>query len=148
MIAASPAYAHAGARSEASTTSLPERYVRIPQRLLNSAVYRPLQVGIYSLAARLFLVCKAPVPLSATDIIRYDPSLSRDAAQRALSSLVDGGWLIATERAGQKSTYVPSWGCVNGVPVPWVIGAICLDRPAIFAPSASIYGCSTSFWAS
>ena len=103
--------------------------MRIPQRLLSSAVYRPLQIGIYSLAARLFLICKAPVPLSAADILRYDPSLSRGAAQRALSSLVDGGWLIATERAGQKSTYVPSWGRVNGVPVPWIIGATCLDRP-------------------
>jgi hypothetical protein len=129
MIAASLVHAHAGATSEAPPTSLPERYVRIPQRLLSSAVYRPLQVGIYSLAARLFLVCKAPVPLSAADILRYDPSLSRGAAQRALSSLVDGGWLIATERAGQKSTYVPSWGRVNGAPVPWVIGATCLDRP-------------------
>src|SRR5215217_5174499 len=114
MIAASLVHGLAGARSEAPPTSLPERYVRIPQRLLISAVYRPLQIGIYSLAARLFLICKAPVPLSAADILRYDPSLSRGAAQRALSGLVDGGWLIAAERVGQKTTYVPSWGRVNG----------------------------------
>jgi DnaA N-terminal domain len=127
MIAASRA--HAGTRPETPPTSLPERYVRIPQRLLSSAVYRPLQIGIYSLAARLFLVGKAPVPLSAADILRYDPSLSRGAAQRALSSLVDGGWLIVTERVGQKSAYEPSWGRVNGAPVPWIIGATCLNRP-------------------
>jgi hypothetical protein len=112
-----------------ATHTRPARYVRVPQRLLTSAVYPPLLVGVYSLVARLFLVVQAPVPLSAADLTRFDPALSRGAAQRALSSLVDDGWLIVTERAGQKSTYVPSWGRVNGIPAPWRIGTPCLDRP-------------------
>jgi len=121
--------AHEGAYWKSASTTMPERYVRVPQRLIAAAAYYPLKVGVYSLVARLFLVAQTPVPLSAADITRYDPSLSRGAAQRALSSLVDDGWLIAHERAGQKSTYVPSWGRINGAPLPWTIGAICLDRP-------------------
>ncbi len=107
----------------------PARYVRVPQRLLITAVYHPLQVGVYSLVARLFLVVQAPIPLSAADLTRYDPSLSRGAAQRALNRLVDDGWLIADARVGQKSTYIPTWGWVNGTPLPWKIGAPCFDRP-------------------
>lgn len=107
----------------------PARYVRVPQRLIGAAAYHPLQIGVYSLVARLFLVARETVPLSAADITRYDPSLSRGAAQRALSGLVSGGWLIATERAGQKTSYVPAWGRVNGAPLPWRLGAQCLDRP-------------------
>jgi len=129
MTLARPAAPTAKAQQNATQTRPPARYVRVPQRLLGQAAYHPLLVGVYSLVARLFLVAKAPVPLSAADVMRYDPSLSRGAAQRALSSLVDGGWLITTERAGQKTTYVPTWGRVNGAPVPWIIGATCLDRP-------------------
>jgi hypothetical protein len=110
-------------------TTPPAHYVRVPQRLIAAAAYHPLQIGVSTLVARLFLVAQSPVPLSATDITRYDPSLSRGAAQRALSSLVDDGWLIASERTGQKTTYVPAWGRVNGAPLPWRIGALCLDRP-------------------
>jgi hypothetical protein len=129
MISTAPAHTQTERPSSASSTDLPKRYVRIPQRLLTSAMYHPLLIGIYSLVARLFLISKAPVPLSAADVLRYDPALSRGAAQRVLTSLTERGWLIATECAGQKSTYVPSWGRINGVPVPWVIGELCLDRP-------------------
>jgi len=128
MTAASLAATTATIQPNAPQTP-PARYVRVPQRLLTTAVYHPLLVGVYSLVARLFLVVQAPVPLSAADLTRYDPSLSRGAAQRALNRLVDDGWLIADARVGQKSTYVPTWGWVNGTPLPWKIGAPCFDRP-------------------
>lgn len=114
---------------QCESRNLPTRYVRVPKGLLIHAVYHPLPVGVYGLIARLFLVLQAPVPLSAADITRYDPSLSRGAAQRALSRLVDDGWLIMTGAIGQKSSYVPTWGCVKGIPLAWRIGTPCLNRP-------------------
>jgi hypothetical protein len=128
MTAAFLAASTAQAQSNAMPT-MPARYVRVPQRLITTAVYHPLLIGVYSLVARLFLVAQTPVPLSAADLTRYDPSLSRGAAQRALNRLVDDGWLIADARIGQKSTYVPTWGWVNGTPLRWAIGAPCFGRP-------------------
>lgn len=107
----------------------PLHYVRIPQRLLTAAAYHPLQVGVYSLVARLYLVAQMPVPLSAADVVRYDPSLSRGAVQRALTRLVDDGWLLANDQLGQKTRYAPTWGRVLGEPLPWRIGASRLGRP-------------------
>ncbi len=117
------------ARPTAGAGAPPARYVRIPQRLITTAVYHPLQIGVYGLVARLFRIAQAPVPLSAADITRYDPAISRGAAQRALAKLVYAGWLIAAERSGKKSTYGPAWGRVTGKPLPWTLGATCLGRP-------------------
>jgi hypothetical protein len=108
---------------------LPERYVRVPTRLLRQASYDPLVVAIYALVGRLYLVTQEPVVLSAKDLTRYDPSLSRGAAERAFTRLVRDGYLVEQVAIGKKTRYLPTWGPVQNTPRPWSISAPCLDRP-------------------
>ena len=107
----------------------PASYCPVPQRLITDIYDSPLAIGLYALIGRLYLVAKAPVPLSAADLLRYDPSLSRGAALRALGRLLAGGWLLAEARAGAKTRYTPTWGAVRGELVAWQVGSPCLGRP-------------------
>ena len=113
----------------ASSHELPKHYVRVPVRLLEQAAYDGRLAGLYALIARLYLARKTPVPLSSSDVVRFDPSLSRGAAQRLLARLSATGWLIETATAGNKSVYVPSWGLIHGSPLIWSLDAACLGRP-------------------
>src|SRR5438477_9859263 len=95
-----------GARADARK---PKAFVLLPARLLADLRDTPLAIGIYAFIGRLFLVEQCPLPLSASDIRRYDPSLSRGAILRALDRLVRGGWLIES-RGTYKTHYTPTWG--------------------------------------
>ena len=94
---------------EASTT---HHFVRVPTTLLPTD---PRIRGIWALVARLFILERGPVPLSAADLSAYDPSLSYGAASRLLGRLVRDGWLLPQTRRGHKTCYTPSWG--NGRPM-------------------------------
>ncbi|MBC8162407.1 MAG: hypothetical protein H7Z42_14450 [Roseiflexaceae bacterium] len=109
--------------------SRPAHYVRIPIRLIEACAYHPLPIGVYGLVARLYLIYHTPIALSAADLTRYDPSLSRGAAERALTHLVAGGWLVAAHTAGMKTRYTPTWGRVHAAPLPWQLDAPCFGRP-------------------
>jgi len=109
--------------------SHPSNYCPVPQRLITDVQGNPLAIGLYALVGRLYFVLQEPIPLSAPDIIRYDPALSRGAVIRALKRLVDGGWLLATTQRGHKTRYVPTWGRVKGIAQPWHIGQPCMGRP-------------------
>jgi hypothetical protein len=65
----------------------------------------PAAIGIYALIARLFLIYQEPIPLSAADLQRYDPTLSYGAARGALQRLVALRWL--TDQSGHKNCYTP-----------------------------------------
>ena len=103
-------------------SSQPTNYSPIPQRLITDLHDNVLAIGLYALIGRLYFIHQEPIPLSAPDIGRYDPALSRGAIMRAFNRLVDGGWLIATVRRGHKACYAPTWGRVKGVLLPWRIG--------------------------
>ncbi|NJO82101.1 MAG: hypothetical protein HC828_04390 [Blastochloris sp.] len=101
-------YADAPDRRKAtSATPTTQPFVRVPVTLLpTDARVR----GIWALVARLFILERGPVPLSAADLGAYDPSLSYGAASRLLGRMVRDGWLIPQTRRGQKTGYTPSWG--------------------------------------
>jgi hypothetical protein len=107
-------------------------YVCLPPRLLLDGQRNPLAVGVYSLIARLYLIHQSPIPLSAPDLQRYDPTLSYGAARGALRRLVQLGWL--TETTGHKNAYLPTWGRIRGAIRPWQIGAPGLGCPVHHTP--------------
>jgi hypothetical protein len=102
-------------------------YLLIPQRLCMDVRDNPLAIGVYSLIARLFLVSHAAIPLSASDIQRFDTSVSYGQARRALERLVDTGWLAVT--LGRKNSYLPTWGRIHGSCRPWQFGVEKFGRP-------------------
>ena len=110
-------------------TSTQYSYLTIPIPLAVDLQDTPLAVGLYSLIARQYVLTKAPVPLSAPDVLRYDPSISRGAVLRALARLIDGGWVIASQQPGYKTCYRPAWGYVLNNPRPWQSGAPLMGRP-------------------
>ena len=69
-------------------TQLAQNYVFLPQRLIADLQANPAAIGVYALLARLFLIYQAPIPLSAADLQRYDPTLSYGAARGALQRWV------------------------------------------------------------
>ncbi len=105
-------------------------YIRIPARLLTEGLYSPQAVGVYALVARLWGIYKAAVPLSAADIARYDTTLSRGAALRALDWLTERGWLVQQIATGRKTHYTPTWGCVQGQTRLWQADISGFGRPA------------------
>ncbi len=107
---------------------LDQDYVFLPQRLLADLQANPAAIGVYALLARLFLVYQAPIPLSAADLQRYDPTLSYGAARGALQRLVALHWL--SEHSGHKNHYTPTWGVIKGTASPWRMDAPTLGRPA------------------
>jgi hypothetical protein len=107
---------------------LNQDYVFVPQRLLADLPANPAAIGVYALIARLFLIYQAPIPLSAADLQRYDPTLSYGAARGALQRLVALRWLRA--HGGHKNHYLPTWGVIKGTLQPWRIDAPTLGRPA------------------
>jgi hypothetical protein len=107
---------------------LDQDYVFLPQRLIADLQANPAAIGVYALLARLFLIYQVPIPLSATDLQRYDPKLSYGAARGALQRLVVLRWL--TDQSGHKNQYTPSWGVIKGTIQPWRMDAPTLGRPA------------------
>jgi hypothetical protein len=107
---------------------LEQDYVFIPQRLIADLQVNPAAVGVYALIARLFLIYQEPIPLSAADLQRYDPSLSYGAARGALQRLTALRWL--SDQSGHKNQYTPTWGVIKGVVSPWRMDAPTLGRPA------------------
>lgn len=101
----------------------------IPIQLIVDLHDTPLAVGLYSLIARQYVIAKLPIPLSAPDVLRYDPTLSRGAVLRALARLISGGWIIALQQPGHKICYTPAWGHICGSPRAWQFGAPLLGRP-------------------
>nr|MDQ2995537.1 hypothetical protein [Chloroflexota bacterium] len=105
-------------------------YSSIPRRLLTDLHDTPLAIGLYALVSRLFLIVRAPVPLSRGDVLHYDPSLKPGAVKRAFDRLVAGGWLTQTEQAKrQKHAYTPAWGRIKGTALPWRLDEACYGRP-------------------
>jgi hypothetical protein len=107
---------------------LDQDYVFLPQRLLADLQANPAAIGVYALIARLFLIYQEPIPLSAADLQRYDPTLSYGAARGALQRLVTLHWL--NEQPGHKNCYTPAWGLIKGITQPWRLDAPTLGRPA------------------
>jgi hypothetical protein len=107
---------------------LDQDYVFIPQRLIADLQANPAAIGVYALIARLFLIYQEPIPLSAADLQRYDPSLSYGAARGALQRLTALRWLI--DQSGHKNQYTPTWGVIKGTESPWRMDAPTLGRPA------------------
>lgn len=101
----------------------------IPIQLIVDLQDTPLAIGLYSLIARQYVIAKLPIPLSAPDVLRYDPTLSRGAVLRALARLISGGWIIARQQPGHKICYTPAWGRICGSPRAWQFGAPLLARP-------------------
>lgn len=106
---------------------LEQDYVFIPQRLLADLQTNPAAIGVYALIARLFLIYQEPIPLSAADLQRYDPSLSYGAARGALQRLTALRWLV--DQNGHKNQYTPTWGAIKGMASPWRMNAPTLGRP-------------------
>lgn len=119
----------AACRPPSAPAARPSHYVCLPQALLIKSARSALQIGVYALVARMFAIAREPVTLSAHDIVQYDPSLSRGAAERALSGLVAAGWLLAQTALGSKNQYLPTWGQVRGTPLAWDVNAPSLGRP-------------------
>src|SRR6266508_4686033 len=122
---------HPSARAERKFTimaQLDQDYVFLPQRLITDLQANPAAIGVYALLARLFLIYQEPIPLSAADLQRYDPTLSYGAARGALQRLVALRWL--TDQSGHKNCYTPTWGVIKGTASPWRMDAPTLGRPA------------------
>jgi hypothetical protein len=107
---------------------LDQDYVFLPQRLIADFQVNPVAIGVYALLARLFLIYQEPIPLSAADLQRYDPTLSYGAARGALQRLVTLRWL--SDQSGHKNQYTPTWGVIKGTTQPWRMDAPTLGRPA------------------
>jgi hypothetical protein len=124
------AYPHdrAGSADELRARTQPS-LLTIPIQLVVDLHDTPLAIGLYSLIARQYVIAKLPIPLSAPDVLRYDPALSRGAVLRALARLISGGWIIAFQQPGHKICYTPAWGRIWGSPRPWQFGTPLLGRP-------------------
>jgi hypothetical protein len=107
---------------------LDQDYLFLPYRLLADLQANSAAIGVYALLARLFLIYQEPIPLSAADLQRYDPTLSYGAARGALQRLVALRWLTA--QSGHKNRYTPTWGVIKGSTRPWQLDAPTLGRPA------------------
>src|SRR5215470_5953773 len=107
---------------------LDQDYLFLPHRLIADLRANPAAIGVYALIARLFLIYQEPIPLSAADLQRYDPTLSYGAARGALQRLTALRWL--SDQPGHKNCYTPTWGASKGVARPWEINAPTLGRPA------------------
>ena len=68
-------------RSSGPLVEEPRWYSSIPRRLLTDLHDTSLAIGLYALVARLYVIVRAPIPLSRADVLRYDPSLKPNAAK-------------------------------------------------------------------
>jgi hypothetical protein len=119
------------ARSDRKLKIMPQldqEYLFLAHRLIADLQANPAAIGVYALIARLFLIYQEPIPLSAADLQRYDPTLSYGAARGALQRLVALRWL--NEQSGHKNHYTPTWGPIKGIARPWRMDAPTLGRPA------------------
>ncbi len=104
-------------------------YLLLPEKLCADLRDNPIALGVYALIARQFFITHESIPLSAGDLMHFDPELSYGQARRALERLSKAGWIICTA-LGRKNTYLPSWGIIAGSPRPWCHNAERLGRPA------------------
>ena len=104
-------------------------YLLMPIGLIADLADNLVAIGVYALIARRFLVAWAPVPLSASDLLTYDETLSRGSAVRALNRLMASGWLVEDAARGRKTRYTPAWSVIGGQPRPWT-----LDTPQLGLP--------------
>lgn len=100
----------------------------VPRNLIDDFRRTPAAIAIYALIVRLWFVSNEEVPLSASDLLRYDPSLSYGAARRSLDQLVTDGWLVRTG-SGIKKAFLPTWGIIAGAPRLLSRTAPQLNRP-------------------
>ncbi|PDW01917.1 hypothetical protein [Candidatus Viridilinea mediisalina] len=106
-------------RPTSTTVPQPSTYVMLPRRLIEDLRDSPAAIGVYSLIGRLFLVTGQPIQLSIGDLEAFDPNLSYGAGRRAIDRLVAAGWLQRHAEVGEKFSYLPTWGRVNGLLIPW-----------------------------
>ena len=108
-------------------------YVLIPDRLIETHVRDPLAVGVYVAVARLALIAKGPVPLSATELAAWmgsEAEADRVALMRRIMKLERGGWLLLTRETAYKHTLLPTWGPDrNGLSRPWNFAQAASGRP-------------------
>ena len=131
-------------RSSVDTPALPhslpaphnhaQPYVLIPDGLIEAHARDPLAIGVYVAVARLMLIRKGPVPLSAADLAAWMGS-SDDAVQvaimRRIAKLEQAGWLIITRTPARKHTLLPTWGPDReGSVRPWDFDQPASGRPA------------------
>lgn len=90
----------------------------------------PLAIGCLIFIQRLALDKKDAVPLSVGDLIAYDPAITREQAQQAITRLIASNWAIKRmSEHGRKPFYLPGWGRVRGNVRPWNFAARSLGRP-------------------
>ena len=106
----------------------PTYYVFVPKNLISELRDSPVAIAIYALIARLYRLRREAIPVSAKDLIAYDPQLSYGAATRGLQRLVEGGWVIS-DRGRSKTRYLPTWGIINEIPRVWDASEANLGRP-------------------
>lgn len=106
------------ASPSASSPQAPRFFSPVPQRMVITLKDNAVAIGLFLLIVRLYRISKEPVPLSITDVLKYDPVLKSGAVDRAFRRLLLSGWLIRTKQPGMKSRYTPTWGRVKGTPVP------------------------------
>lgn len=82
-------------------------YVPLPRPLLQALRDNALAIGVYALIARVYRATGAPVPLSPADVAAYDPSISRQAAGRALGRRSGSTIWRSAPRAGRATPTSP-----------------------------------------
>jgi hypothetical protein len=109
-------------------------YVLIPDGLIEAHVRDPLAVGVYVAIARLTLIRKDAIPLSAAELAAWmgsDTEADRAAIMRRIVKLGQGGWLVVTRLKAHKHTLLPTWGPDRaGQPRPWDFDQPATGRPA------------------
>ncbi len=125
------ASSHVAHRTPHPPGARPARYVCIPHTLTRAAHEHPRAIGVYALIARQFLVTGDAIPISPADLTRFDPTLSRGSALRALDWLLDRGYLHTTSApSGQKRQVLPTWGRIRGEARCWTRAEYRWGRPA------------------
>jgi hypothetical protein len=104
-------------------------YVPIPRRLVLDEQDSPLSIGLYLVVARLSQCHQEAIPVSASDIPRWDPMTHQACALRALQRLVRDSWLASEVQPGRKTRYCPTWGRISDQPRLWAYDAPKLGRP-------------------
>ena len=105
----------------------------IPDRLIETHIRDPLAVGVYVAVARLALIRKGPVPLSASELAIWmgsETEVDRVALMRRIIKLERGGWLLVSRETAYKHTLLPTWGeDRSGLSRPWDFAQAATGRP-------------------
>lgn len=120
--------------AEQATQRIPSRYVLIPQALIMTNAHDPLAVGVYAMIARLAMVVKRAVALTARDLVAWigsDREADRAAIMRRIVKLEQQGWLVIARSTNAKHQLLPTWGRdKHGSPHPWRFDMTDCGRPA------------------